>query len=51
MPADNYSTAAKPGARLRELGLALPKPPTPRGAYVEASQAGSLLFLAESFRW
>jgi enamine deaminase RidA (YjgF/YER057c/UK114 family) len=46
MPADNHSTAAKPGARLRELGLVLPKAPTPLGAYVEASQAGSLLFLS-----
>jgi enamine deaminase RidA (YjgF/YER057c/UK114 family) len=46
MPADNNSPAAKPGARLRELGLALPNAPTPLGAYVEASQAGSLLFLS-----
>ena len=46
MPVDNNSIAAKPGSRLRELGLVLPKPPTPLGAYVEASQAGSLLFLS-----
>ena len=46
MPAGNNSTVAKPGSRLRELGLVLPKPPTPLGAYVEASQAGSLLFLS-----
>ena len=46
MPVDNNSTAAKPGSRLRELGLALPKPPTPLGAYVEASEVGSLLFLS-----
>ncbi|HEU4678956.1 MAG TPA: RidA family protein [Terrimicrobiaceae bacterium] len=46
MPADNNSTVAKPGARLRELGLVLPKAPTPLGAYVEASQTGSLLFLS-----
>ena len=46
MPAGNDSTVAKPGARLRELGLMLPKPPSPLGAYVEASQVGSLLFLS-----
>src|ERR1700738_1226370 len=46
MPVDNNSTAAKPGSRLRELGLVLPKPPSPLGAYVEASQVGSLLFLS-----
>jgi enamine deaminase RidA (YjgF/YER057c/UK114 family) len=39
-PADNAS------ARLRELGLILPKPPTPLGAYVEVNQVGSLLFLS-----
>jgi enamine deaminase RidA (YjgF/YER057c/UK114 family) len=39
-PADN------PGARLRKLGLILPKPPTPLGAYVEVNQVGSLLFLS-----
>ena len=41
-----HSTVAKPGSRLRELGLVLPKPPSPLGAYVEASQVGSLLFLS-----
>jgi enamine deaminase RidA (YjgF/YER057c/UK114 family) len=46
MPVDNNSTGAKPGSRLRELGLVLPKPPSPLGAYVEASQVGSLLFLS-----
>ncbi len=46
MPAGNNSTPAGPGSRLRELGLALPKAPTPLGAYVAASQAGSLLFLS-----
>jgi enamine deaminase RidA (YjgF/YER057c/UK114 family) len=45
MPDENNSTA-KPGSRLRELGLVLPKPPSPLGAYVEASQVGSLLFLS-----
>jgi enamine deaminase RidA (YjgF/YER057c/UK114 family) len=46
MPVDNNSIAAKPGSRLRELGLVLPKPPTPLGAYVEVSQVDSLLFLS-----
>ena len=52
MPAGNNSPAAKPGSRLRELGLVLPEPPTPLGAYVETSEVGSLLFLqAGSFPW
>jgi enamine deaminase RidA (YjgF/YER057c/UK114 family) len=46
MPAGNDSTVAKAGSRLRELGLVLPKAPSPLGAYVEASQVGSLLFLS-----
>jgi enamine deaminase RidA (YjgF/YER057c/UK114 family) len=46
MPVDNKSTIAKPGSRLRELGLVLPKAPTPLGAYVAASEVGSLLFLS-----
>ncbi|WP_064712331.1 RidA family protein [Rhizobium bangladeshense] len=33
-------------ARLRELALVLPPPPTPFGAYVETVQAGPLLFLS-----
>ncbi len=32
--------------RLKDLGIKLPRPPTPLGAYVEAVQAGSLLFLS-----
>jgi enamine deaminase RidA (YjgF/YER057c/UK114 family) len=46
MRAGNTSTLAKPGSRLRELGLVLPEPPSPLGAYVEASQVGALLFLS-----
>jgi enamine deaminase RidA (YjgF/YER057c/UK114 family) len=46
MRAGNTSTLAKPGSRLRELGLVLPEPPSPLGAYVEASQVGELLFLS-----
>ncbi len=32
--------------RLKDLGINLPHPPTPLGAYVEAVQAASLLFLS-----
>jgi enamine deaminase RidA (YjgF/YER057c/UK114 family) len=46
MPAGNNSSLVKPGSRLRELGLVLPNAPTPLGAYVEASEVGSLLFLS-----
>jgi enamine deaminase RidA (YjgF/YER057c/UK114 family) len=37
-----------PGAeqRLKELGIKLPAPPQPFGAYVEAVQTGNLLFLS-----
>jgi len=34
------------GSRLRELGLVLPKSPSPLGAYVETSIVGSLLFVS-----
>src|SRR5882762_297847 len=34
------------GSRLSELGIVLPAPPTPLGAYVEASDIGNLLFLS-----
>src|ERR1039457_4005520 len=32
--------------RLKELGIKLPAPPEPFGAYVEAVQTGNLLFLS-----
>lgn len=32
--------------RLKELGISLPRPPTPLGAYVETVQSGNLLFLS-----
>ena len=32
--------------RLRDLGINLPRPPTPLGAYVEAVRVGNLLFLS-----
>ena len=34
-----------PGSRLDELGIVLPSPPAPLGAYVESSDTGNLLFL------
>jgi enamine deaminase RidA (YjgF/YER057c/UK114 family) len=37
---------AEPEQRLIELGLNLPQPPKPLGAYVEAVQTGNLLFLS-----
>jgi enamine deaminase RidA (YjgF/YER057c/UK114 family) len=42
------TNATNPGAerRLEELGIKLPHPPTPLGAYVEAVQSGNLLFLS-----
>jgi enamine deaminase RidA (YjgF/YER057c/UK114 family) len=33
-------------SRLEKLGIVLPAPPTPLGAYVESSDAGGLLFLS-----
>jgi len=37
---------ASPEERLKELGITLPAPPEPFGAYVEAVQTGNLLFLS-----
>jgi len=34
------------GSRLSELGIVLPAPPSPLGAYVESSDTGNLLFLS-----
>ena len=45
-PSGNSSEGAGPGSRLSQLGIVLPAPPTPLGAYVEAADAGNLLFLA-----
>jgi enamine deaminase RidA (YjgF/YER057c/UK114 family) len=39
-------TLAEPEQRLKDLGINLPQPPKPLGAYVEAVQAGNLLFLS-----
>jgi enamine deaminase RidA (YjgF/YER057c/UK114 family) len=38
--------AFDPEARLRELGIALPQPPTPVANYVTAVRSGNLVFLA-----
>ena len=48
MPAlsGNKSVAGSLNSRLSELGIVLPAPPTPLGAYVESSDAGNLLFLS-----
>src|SRR5215472_16790848 len=40
------ATNATAEGRLRELGIDLPHPPAPLGAYVEAVQTGNLLFLS-----
>jgi enamine deaminase RidA (YjgF/YER057c/UK114 family) len=44
-PSGNQRITA-PSSRVRELGLVLPTPPTPLGAYVETADAGNLLFLS-----
>src|SRR5580698_10947494 len=45
-PMFTNTTDASAERRLKELGIDLPRPPTPLGAYVEAVQSGSLLFLS-----
>ncbi|MGP8198060.1 MAG: RidA family protein [Limisphaerales bacterium] len=45
-PSGNKIVAGSPGSRISQLGLVLPAPPTPLGAYVESSDAGNLLFLS-----
>jgi enamine deaminase RidA (YjgF/YER057c/UK114 family) len=40
------TTNASADQRLRDLGIDLPGPPEPLGAYVEAVQTGKLLFLS-----
>jgi len=48
MPAPSGNRVAESGvsSRLGELGINLPKAPSPLGSYVESSQAGTLLFLS-----
>jgi len=45
-PSGNKLVAGGPSSRISQLGLTLPEPPTPLGAYVESSVAGNLLFLS-----
>jgi enamine deaminase RidA (YjgF/YER057c/UK114 family) len=40
------TTNASAEQRLKDLGINLPRPPSPLGAYVEAVQTGNLLFLS-----
>jgi enamine deaminase RidA (YjgF/YER057c/UK114 family) len=42
----NKSLTGDLSSRLDKLGIVLPAPPTPLGAYVESSDAGDLLFLS-----
>ena len=46
MVSDQGSLPRSAERRLQELGIELPPPPTPFGAYVEAVQTGNLLFLS-----
>jgi enamine deaminase RidA (YjgF/YER057c/UK114 family) len=43
---DNKPLTNGPDSRLHELGIILPTPPAPLGAYVESSETGNLLFLS-----
>src|SRR5260221_2889887 len=45
-PSGNNPVVHTPSSRISELGIVLPAPPTPLGAYVESSDAGDLLFLS-----
>ena len=42
----NTESKSSPEQRLKELGIKLPAPPEPFGAYAEAVQTGNLLFLS-----
>jgi enamine deaminase RidA (YjgF/YER057c/UK114 family) len=46
MVSPKASHLVSPERRLQDLGIPLPKAPHPLGAYVEAVQTGSLLFLS-----
>ena len=45
-PSGKKTPATGPSSRFDHLGIALPAPPTPLGAYVESSETGILLFLS-----
>jgi enamine deaminase RidA (YjgF/YER057c/UK114 family) len=44
MSTNTTNTSAE--QRLKDLGMSLPRPPTPLGAYIEAVRTGNLLFLS-----
>jgi enamine deaminase RidA (YjgF/YER057c/UK114 family) len=46
MPALNGNNSPTASSRLMDLGIVIPAPPKPLGAYVESSDAGNLLFLS-----
>jgi enamine deaminase RidA (YjgF/YER057c/UK114 family) len=46
MPAPSGDSPGGLSSRIGELGIVLPAPPTPLGAYVESSDTGNLLFLS-----
>jgi enamine deaminase RidA (YjgF/YER057c/UK114 family) len=46
VPSGNQPALGDPSSRVRELGIVLPAPPIPLGAYVESSDTGNLLFLS-----
>ena len=45
-PTDNKALTGNLTSRLDKLGIVLPAPPIPLGAYVESSDTGDLLFLS-----
>ncbi len=45
-PSGKKSVINGPASRIDALGITLPAPPTPLGAYVESSDTGNLLFLS-----
>jgi len=45
-PSGNTNVVGGPSSHLAKLGIKLPAPPTPLGAYVESSEAGRFLFLS-----
>src|ERR1700748_1431762 len=45
-PTENETHQGNLSSRLENLGIVLPAPPMPLGAYVESSGAGNLLFLS-----
>ncbi len=45
-PSGNQPVASGLSARVSELGIVLPAPPRPLGAYIESAEGGNLLFLS-----